>query len=40
VLGVERSADELIPMLSELFDKIDNNTELMGCLAVHLGKLT
>ena len=27
-------------MLTELFDKIDNNTELMGCLAVNLGKLT
>ncbi len=27
-------------MLSELFDKIDNNTELMGCLALNLGKLT
>ena len=27
-------------MLSELFDKIDNNPDLMGCLAVNLGKLT
>lgn len=27
-------------MLTELFDKIDNNPDLMGCLAVNLGKLT
>lgn len=27
-------------MLTELYDKIDNNIELMGCLAIHLGKLT
>lgn len=40
ILGVKRSAEELIPMLTELYDKIDNNIELMGCLAVHLGKLT
>ena len=27
-------------MLTELYDKIDNNIELMGCLAINLGKLT
>lgn len=40
VLGIERSADELIPMLTELIDKIDNNIELMSIMAVQLGKLT
>ena len=40
VLGVERSVDELIPMLTELIDRIDNNIELMMHLAIQLGKLT
>lgn len=40
MLGVERSAEELIPMLTELIDKIDNNSELLMVLAVQLGKLT
>lgn len=34
VLGIERSSDELIPMLTELIDKIDNNIELMSIMAV------
>ena len=29
LLGPERTADELIPMLTELIDKIDCNQELM-----------
>lgn len=29
LLGAERTADELVPMLSELIDKIDCNAELM-----------
>jgi hypothetical protein len=40
VLGEDRSADELIPMLTEIIDKIDNNIELMSVMAVQLGKLT
>ena len=32
--------DELVPMLSELIDKIDSNPELMMHLAEQLGGLT
>jgi serine/threonine-protein phosphatase 2A regulatory subunit A len=37
---VERCVDELIPMLTELIDRIDNNTELLMHLAIQLGTLT
>lgn len=40
VLGVSRCVDELLPMLTELIDKIDNNTELLMHLAIELGNLT
>ena len=40
LLGAERTATELIPMLTELIDKIDCNPELMMHLAVQLGNLT
>lgn len=40
LLGPERCIDELIPMLTELIDKIDNNAELMLNLADQLGKLS
>lgn len=36
----ERCIDELIPLLTELIDKIDNNIELMMHLAEQLGKLS
>ena len=39
-LGPERCIDELIPMLTELIDKIDCNPELMLNLAEQLGKLS
>lgn len=39
-IGPERCIDELIPMLTELIDKIDNNAELMLNLADQLGKLS
>lgn len=39
LLGPERCIDELIPMLTELIDKIDCNPELMMNLAEQLGKL-
>jgi len=40
LLGAERTATELIPMLTELIDKIDCNPELMMHLAAQLGNLT
>ena len=40
LLGAERTASELIPMLTELIDKIDCNPELMMHLAAQLGNLT
>ena len=40
VLGVPRCVDELLPMLTELIDKIDNNTDLLMHLATELGNLT
>jgi len=40
LLGPERCVEELIPMLSELIDKIDCNPELMMTLAEQLGGLT
>ena len=40
VLGKHRTVDELIPMLTELIDRIDNNSELMMHLAEELGNLT
>ena len=40
VLGRHRCVDELIPMLTELIDKIDNNSELLMHLAIELGNLT
>jgi serine/threonine-protein phosphatase 2A regulatory subunit A len=40
LLGAERTATELIPMLTELIDKIDCNPELMMHLAAQLGSLT
>ena len=33
LLGPDRCVEELIPMLTELIDKIDCNPELMMCLA-------
>lgn len=33
LLGAERTSDELVPMLTELIDKIDCNPELMMHLA-------
>ncbi len=39
LLGPERCIEELIPMLTELIDKIDCNQELMMNLAEQLGKL-
>ena len=38
-LGVYRCVDELIPMLTELIDKIDSNSELMVNLAEQFGEL-
>ena len=40
MIGPERCIDELIPMLTELVDKIDCNPELMLHLADQLGKLS
>ena len=40
ILGPERTAEELIPMLTELIDKIDSNPELMMHLSEQLGTLT
>ena len=40
LLGHERCIDELIPMLTELIDKIDCNPDLMMNLAEQLGKLS
>ena len=40
LLGAERCVEELIPMLTELIDKIDCNPELMMALAEQLGMLT
>ena len=40
LLGPERCVEELIPMLTELIDKIDCNPELMMNLAEQLGNLT
>lgn len=39
-MGPERTADELVPMLTELIDKIDCNPELMMHLSEQLGNLT
>lgn len=39
LLGPERCVDELIPMLTELIDKIDCNPELMMALAEQLGMI-
>lgn len=39
LLGAERTAEELIPMLTELIDKIDCNPEIMMHLAEQLGNL-
>ena len=40
LLGPERCIEELIPMVTELIDKIDNNPELMMNLAEQLGLMT
>ena len=40
LLGPTRTADELIPMLTELIDKIDANPELLYNLADQFGQLT
>ncbi len=40
LLGPERCVEELIPMVTELIDKIDNNPELMMNLAEQLGLMT
>jgi serine/threonine-protein phosphatase 2A regulatory subunit A len=40
LLGPDRCVEELIPMLTELIDKIDCNPELMMALAEQLGSLT
>ena len=40
LLGAERCVEELIPMLTELIDKIDCNPDLMMNLADQLGQLT
>ncbi len=37
--GPERSREELVPMLTEMIDKIDDNSELLLSLAEELGKL-
>ena len=39
LLGPERTSEELVPMLTELIDKIDCNPELMMALAEQLGIL-
>ena len=39
LLGPDRCIEELIPMVTELIDKIDNNPELMMNLAEQLGNL-
>lgn len=40
LLGADRCVDELVPMLTELIDKIDCNPELLLNLAEQLGSLT
>lgn len=40
LLGAERVSDELVPMLTELIDKIDCNPELMMHLAEQFGQLS
>ena len=40
LLGADRCVDELVPMLTELIDKIDCNRELLLNLAEQLGSLT
>lgn len=40
LLNPERCIEELIPMVTELIDKIDNNPELMMNLAEQLGLLS
>lgn len=40
LLGPDRTTEELVPMLTELIDKIDCNPELMISLAEQLGNLT
>lgn len=40
VLGNDRCVDELIPMITDLIDRIDNNTDLLMHLARALGELT
>ena len=40
VLGNERCVDELIPMITDLIDRIDNNTDLLMHLGRELGNLT
>lgn len=40
LLGPDRTVDELVPMLTELIDKIDSNPELMLNMAEQLGNLT
>lgn len=39
ILGPDRTAEELIPMLTELIEKIDCNPELMMYLSEQLGNL-
>jgi len=39
VLGPERSRDELIPLITDLIEKIDDNSDLMSTLADQLGKI-
>ena len=38
-LGEERTRDELVPMLTEMIDKIDDKAELLLALAEQLGRL-
>ena len=40
MLGPDRCVDELVPMLTELIDKIDCNPELLLNIAEQLGNLT
>lgn len=39
MLGPKRVEDELIPLCEDLIDKIDDQPELMICLAAQLAKL-
>lgn len=39
LLGPERCIEELLPLITELIDKIDNNPELMMNLAEQLGRM-